>query len=589
MWNKWSRKKRRLERRAKKLEKKMGNAKKILPWIGAGFFALFALVFWPSFASVLFVLIAALFAPISKWQEFIKRYLPQKWIKPVLLAVLIVIAFIATPSSTEAEAPVNTEATVATSSPVPTTLPTEAPTAEPTEEPTPEPTEVPATPEPTDGVDDTQISATIRQNSDGTLQVPCASYECEGWHYKDAVKLYEDAGFTNIQAIPYEIEIDPELTFDGCVVIVSIGEDAVFFEDASYNPDTQVTIGYVTAKANGETVIPEDSSFEVHFIDVGQADAALVLCDGEAMLIDGGNREDSSLIYSYLKTNGIEHLDYIVATHAHEDHVGGLSGALNYATVDTAYCSVAEYDSEVFSDFVKYLGKQNVSITVPADGESFKLGSATVDIIGPTTKSDDPNNMSLVLRIVYGETSFLFTGDAEREEEQDILNAGYTLDSTVLKVGHHGSENSTTYPFLNEIMPEYAVISVGEDNTYGHPTEAALSRLRDADVKVYRTDLQGTIICVSDGKKVSFTVSRNEDADTLVPFVPVATPAPTAAPEAEDADTEPDYVINKNTGKFHHPYCSSVDDMKASNRKDFFGTRDELIAMGYSPCGRCHP
>lgn len=254
--------------------------------------------------------------------------------------------------------------------------------------------------------------------------------------------------------------------------------------------------------------LEEGSTFEIHFIDVGQADAALVLCDDQAMLIDGGNAEDSDLIYAYLEIHGIEYLDYIVATHGHEDHVGGLSGALNYAEVGTAYCSVTEYDSEAFEDFVKYLEQQDVEITIPAAGDSFELGTAAVEVLGPIHETDDANNMSLVLRVVYGDTSFLFTGDAEREEEQDILDAGYDLASTVLKVGHHGSENSTTYPFLREIMPAYAVISVGENNSYGHPTEAALSRLSDADVAVYRTDIHGTIICTSDGETVSFMTEK---------------------------------------------------------------------------------
>lgn len=338
------------------------------------------------------------------------------------------------------------------------------------------------------------------------------------------------------------------------------------------------------------TEIPVDSTFEIHFIDVGQADAALVLCDGKAMLIDGGDSKDSSLIYAYLKQHDVSHLDYIVATHAHEDHVGGLSGALNYATVGTAFCSATAYDSDAFRDFVKYLGKRNVGITVPSAGDFFKLGSATVQILAPIRQSDDPNNMSIVLRIVYGETSFLFTGDAEREEEQDILNAGYALESTVLKVGHHGSDTSTTYPFLREIMPQYAVISVGKGNSYGHPTENTLSRLRDADVKVFRTDMQGHIICTSDGKNVSFTVERNKNADTLQPYEPVATPTPTKEPEPNPTQSAGrDYVLNTNSKKFHYPDCSSVDTMSEKNKAYYTGTRDELISKGYSPCGNCHP
>ena len=250
--------------------------------------------------------------------------------------------------------------------------------------------------------------------------------------------------------------------------------------------------------------IAEDSSFAVHFIDVGQADSALVLCDGKSMLIDGGNAGDSSLIYTYLENLELDYLDYIVCTHAHEDHVGGLAGALNYAKIGTALAPVTEYDSKAFKNFVKYAEKQGKEITVPSAGDSFALGSARVDVFGPVNPSDDPNNTSIVLKVTYGETSFLFTGDAERAEEQDILDAGYPLQSTVLKVGHHGSDSSTSYPFLREVMPKYAVISVGEGNTYGHPTEDTLSRLSDADVTVYRTDELGHIVCVSDGKNVEF-------------------------------------------------------------------------------------
>ena len=356
------------------------------------------------------------------------------------------------------------------------------------------------------------------------------------------------------------------------------------------------------APSSVPTEIAEGSSFEIHYIDVGQADAALVLCDGQAMLIDGGNAEDSNLIYAYLKKLSLDHLQYIVCTHAHEDHVGGLAGALNYATVDVAFSPVTSYDSRAFGNFVTYLDKQGVSITIPKAGDSFSLGSATVSILGPINSSDDPNNTSIVLRIVYGDTSFLFTGDAEREEEQDILNAGYTLDSTVLKVGHHGSETSTSYVFLREIMPEYAVISVGTGNSYGHPTDAVLSRLRDADVKVYRTDLQGDVICTSDGKTVSFTVARNADADTLASVGPNSTqsggntgttqPEQTVTPSQEEPTNAPvgtDYILNTNTHKFHYPGCSSVKQMAEKNKQSFTGTRDEVIAMGYDPCGRCHP
>ncbi len=256
-------------------------------------------------------------------------------------------------------------------------------------------------------------------------------------------------------------------------------------------------------------------SFEVYFIDVGQADAALVICDGKTMLIDGGNSDDSNLIYSFLHKKGIKYLDYIIATHAHEDHVGGLSGALNYAKVGTVYCPVTSYNSQAFRNFASNVQKQGKSITVPSVGTEFTLGSATCTIYAVNTVKSDANNTSIVMRIVYGNTSFLFTGDAEKEVEDVLVKSGFNLKSDVLKVGHHGSYTSTSYQFLRSVMPEYAVISCGKGNSYGHPHADPLSRLRDADATIFRTDLQGDIYCTSDGKQVTFTVSRNATANTL--------------------------------------------------------------------------
>ena len=267
-----------------------------------------------------------------------------------------------------------------------------------------------------------------------------------------------------------------------------------------------------TTPPTSEPTTPNNSSFEIHFNDVGQADAALIICDGKTMLIDGGNAADSNLMYTYLKKHNISHLDYVIGTHGHEDHIGGIPGALQYATVGKAYCSVTSYNSKAFRNFVSALTNRGVSITIPNAGDTFTLGSAKCTILAVDPKAEDPNNTSIVMRIVYGETSFLFTGDAEREVEQTLLNSGVELKSTVLKVGHHGSNSSTTYPFLREVMPEYAVICVGKGNSYGHPTANTLSRLRDADVTTFRTDLQGDIICVSDGKTVTFTVSKNANA-----------------------------------------------------------------------------
>ncbi len=259
-----------------------------------------------------------------------------------------------------------------------------------------------------------------------------------------------------------------------------------------------------------------ESSFQIHFIDVGQADAALIVCDGQAMLIDGGNVADSQIMYSYMQKMNISHLEYVIGTHAHEDHIGGIAGALQYVqSVGTVYCPVESYTGSAFPKFVTAVQNHGKTIQIPTVGTTFSLGSALCKIIAVNTPSDDVNDSSIVMRITYGNNSFMFTGDAELPVETFLLDSDETLKSDVLKVGHHGSASSTSYLWLREVDPDYAVICVGEDNEYGHPTETVLSRLRDAEVKTYRTDMQGDIVCSSDGTDITFTVARNPDADTF--------------------------------------------------------------------------
>lgn len=360
-------------------------------------------------------------------------------------------------------------------------------------------------------------------------------------------------------------------------------------------PDTAPVLYQSVPAQTDRPRLAEDSdhTFRIRYLDVGQADAALVECDGHYMLIDGGNAADSSLIVSVLRSEGVTHLDYIVNTHPHEDHVGGLAGALNACTIDRVFCPVTSYDSKAFENFVKYTEIRNRTIEVPVPGESYELGVCSFKILGPIAGYDSTNNMSIVLRIEYGDTSFLFTGDMEREAEGDLLDfwGEAEIKSTVLKVGHHGSDTSTSYHFLWAVEPSYAVISVGQGNSYGHPTEDTLSLLRDADVKVYRTDWQGDILCISDGNRVEFTVDRNEDIDTLSPAGPNSAQQNNGTAESPAGETAEvvTYIFNASTHKFHAPLCSSVTEMSEKNKIYFTGTRDEAIANGYVSCGRCRP
>ena len=317
----------------------------------------------------------------------------------------------------------------------------------------------------------------------------------------------------------------------------------------------------------------QDAAFQMHFIDVGQALSVLVECDGQFMLYDGGNVDDGSLVVSYLQNQGVEQLEYVFCSHAHEDHVGGLAAALAYFPAYHVYSPVTEASTKCFKDFVKYTQQQNLQVEVPAVGTQWALGSATVTLLGPVTQYSETNNTSLVLRIDYGVTSFLLTGDMENTAETDLVNSGANLKADVLQVGHHGSSTSTSYLFLNAVLPEMGVISCGTGNKYGRPHEETLSVLRAAKVDVYRTDLLGTITVSSDGQ--NYTVATEHFA-TDVELNPTD---PAASSTAQQADSG-----NVNSKKFHLPTCPNL---PAEKNQILFSSYDEAIEAGYTPCSTC--
>lgn len=225
------------------------------------------------------------------------------------------------------------------------------------------------------------------------------------------------------------------------------------------------------ARLNAEQTVNTEIAegrLEAHFLDVGQADASVVLCGGEAMLIDGGNVDDAGILTDYLKKLGVRSLKYIIATHPHEDHIGGLQGALDVCSVENVLCSVDNYDAKVFEIFKQKVHGKGTDITVPNAGDTFMLGDARIEILGPVKHGEnndhtEVNNNSIVLRITHGANAFLYMADAEYAEEADIIASGRDIRADVIKVGHHGSYSSSSWELLDAVNPKYAIVSVQKD------------------------------------------------------------------------------------------------------------------------------
>lgn len=251
----------------------------------------------------------------------------------------------------------------------------------------------------------------------------------------------------------------------------------------------------------------------VHFLDVGQADSILVqLPSGEHMLIDAGNNNDGEPVCSYLKELGIQKIDYLIGTHPHEDHIGGLDVVIrNFEIGRLILPRVPDKQTpttKTYEDVLDAAAEKGLKITAAKAGLSLiDKGGLKAELLAPEEGETygGLNSYSAVLKLTYGQRSFLFTGDAETDSEQKMLDAGYNLRADVLKLGHHGSSTSTSAAFLKAIGPTTAIISCGKDNDYGHPHRETIQALEKADIAYYRTDQQGTIVAVCDGKTITFT------------------------------------------------------------------------------------
>jgi competence protein ComEC len=379
-----------------------------------------------------------------------------------------------------------------------------------------------------------------------------------------------------------------------------------------------------------EASLPENSELTVHYINVGQGDAALLSCDGEYMMIDAGDNDKGTAVQSYLMKQGVSGLKYMIGTHPHADHIGGMDVILYKFDCQTVIMPDITNDTASYRDVIDTMNNRSYQNTLPQVGGTYSLGSATFTILGPQKSYSDVNNNSIVLLLTHGENKFLFMGDAGEDAEQDLLNSGLSLDADVLKVGHHGSRYSSSKSFLQAVSPTYAVISCAEDNSYGHPHAETLNNLRAMGVKLFRTDEQGTIVATSDGKTITWNMSPSDtwkageptgsaasDTKTKSSASTETVAADSAAAAASDSGistadsgqsaavesnsssskdssygTAPEgtsYIGNKNNQKLHRASCKTLP--KEQNQV-LFNSLEEAQATGFTQenqCKNCKP
>jgi|LSQX01.1.fsa_nt_gb beta-lactamase superfamily II metal-dependent hydrolase len=266
-------------------------------------------------------------------------------------------------------------------------------------------------------------------------------------------------------------------------------------------------IRIVIAKAKTEST---DKKLEVHFIDVGQGDSILIKQGRHNMLIDAGDNKYEKTVVAYLKDKGIVKLDYVVGTHPHADHIGGLDAVIDNFEIGKVIIPKVTHTSKTYEDVLLAVKNKNLKITVPNVGDAYGLGDSYFTIVAPNSdKYSSLNNYSVVIYMKFEETSFLFTGDAETLSEKEILAKGQNIKADILKVGHHGSDTSSSVEFLDKVNPDYAIIQVGEDNKYGHPHAEIIEKLNSKGIKIYRNDLNGDIVAISDGQNIDFIIEKN--------------------------------------------------------------------------------
>lgn len=413
-------------------------------------------------------------------------------------------------------------------------------------------------------------------------------------------------------------------------------------DEASGTPEAVVTDTpeITPAEVPTDTPTPEETAtptpeptkeageMKVHFLDVGQGLSILVQSDGQTMIYDGGDKSTSSFVVSYLQKQNITTIDYLISSHYDSDHMAGLIGCLNAFDVKNVISSDYEHDSKLYQSFIQTVADKGLPMQHPAVGTEFSFGSGSFQILAPATiDPNDSNKNSVAIKLTNGDNSFIFTGDAENTSEKAMCESGIDLSCDVLVPGHHGSATATSWDFLQATVPEYAVISCGKDNQYGHPDKDVMDKLESMDIQVYRTDKQGTIVAVSDGTTITwnqepcndYSPGNKEDKGTQAQTSKSkgssssgsktianensssgnkevsaasadassqaeATPQVTAAPQDTSSTSNEEMVWITATGsKYHNKNnCGQTDPSKASEI-----SRAEAESRGYEPCKKC--
>ena len=335
---------------------------------------------------------------------------------------------------------------------------------------------------------------------------------------------------------------------------------------------------------SGGAVQKPEGSLAVTYVDVGQGDCELIQTPGgKVMLIDAGEASEADKVDAALQERGIDHIDVLVGTHPHTDHIGGLRHIIENYSVGEMYMPNSASSTKTFEKLLDAIDSANIPLHEAKSGVSISLGSdVTCDVLGPIEQYSDLNDTSAVIMLSFGDTRFLFTGDAEKTAESDLLSKyGRNLSCDVLKVGHHGSSTSTSAEFLQAVNPSSAVISCAEGNDYGHPHAETLKKLKDSGISVYRTDISGSITAVSDGSSVTISDGNTENKTEVKPK---ASEAVAAADSSSEIALDTVYITK--SGKAYHKSesCSGLSRSKSITQV----TLAEAKELGRKPCSICY-